>query len=95
MDNNIMEYYCYLKSIYSIDPEFIVNFQNNDFKASCTYDNTEFNVMLSEKDVRHIDSDHLYFDCAILLLQRINEEITKYNSTYNYEIKKKRKIILP
>ena len=42
--------------------------------------------MLSEKDVRHIDSDHLYLDCAILLLQRLNEEITKYNLTYYNEI---------
>ena len=81
-----MEYYCYLKSIYSIDPKFIVNFQNNDFKAFCEYNNNKFSVMLSEKDVRHIDSDHLYLDCAILLLQRLNEEITKYNLTYYNEI---------
>ena len=76
---NIFEQYYSIKNIYSIEPKFIINFYNNDFKAFCIYDNTQFGIMLNKKDLKHIDTDYLYFDVAVQLLDRLNKEITKYN----------------
>ena len=77
--SNIFQEYYARKNIYSIEPKFIINFHNNDFKGFCIYDNTEFGIMLNRKDLKHIDTDHLYFDVAIQLIDRLNKEITKYN----------------
>lgn len=67
------------KNIYSIDPKFIINFYSNDFKAFCIYDNTQFGIMLNKKDFKHFDTDYLYFEAAVQLLDRLNKEIAKYN----------------
>ncbi len=76
---NIFQEYKLRKNIYSIEPKFIINFQNDDFKAFCIYDNTQFGVMLNRSDLKYMDTDYLYFDVAIQLVDRLNKEITKYN----------------
>ena len=77
--SNIFQEYYLKKNIYSIDPKFIIDFQNDDFKGFCIYDNNQFGVMLNKKDFKHIDMDYLYFEVAIKLIDRLNIEITKYN----------------
>ena len=78
---DIRNYLEYKKNIYNIDPKFIINFDNNKFIATCTYDNTQFGVMLSHKDLKHIDIDYCYFDVEILLIKKLNNEIYKYCNT--------------
>ena len=39
--------------------------------------------MLSNNDIKHIDSDYLYLEIATLLIKRINQEIHKYKNTFN------------
>ena len=78
---DIRNYLEYKKNIYNIDPKFIINFDNNKFIATCTYDNTQFGVMLSHKDLKHIDIDYCYFDVEILLIEKLNNEIYKYCNT--------------
>ena len=79
--SNICQKYYFEQNIYSIDPKFIINFRSDDFKAFCIYDNTQFGVMLNKKDLKYFDTDYLYFEAAVQLLDRLNQEITKYNLT--------------
>ena len=76
---NIFEQYYSIKNIYSIEPKFIIDFYKEDFKAFCIYDNTQFGIMLNRSDLKYMDTDYLYFDVAIQLIDRLNKEITKYN----------------
>jgi hypothetical protein len=79
---NIHEYYYKQKSIHGINPTFIIDFYNKEFKLFCKYDNNDFNIILSDKDIKHIDSDYLYLDVALLLVQKVNIEIDKYKIDY-------------
>ena len=78
MELQIKEYYDNMKKIYNIDPIFIINFNTIIFKASCEYNNMIFHASLNRRELIHIDSDHLYFDVAILLLHKLNYKINKY-----------------
>ena len=79
--SNIYQEYYSKANIYSIDPKFIINFNNDSFQGFCEYDNKHFGVMLNKKDIKYVDIDYLYFDVAVLLINRLNKEITKYNLT--------------
>ena len=76
--SDIHKYYYQHKTIHNIQPTFTINFPDNIFKASCKYDNIEFNVMLSNNDIKHIDADYLYMEVATLLIKKINKEIDNY-----------------
>ena len=45
-------------------------------------DNTQFGVMLNKTHLKHIDTDYLYFEVAAQLMDRLNQDITKYNSSH-------------
>ena len=77
--SNIYQHYYSKANIYSIDPKFIIDFSINNFQGFCIYDNTQFGVMLNKNDIKYVDIDYLYFEVAILLINRLNKEITKYN----------------
>ena len=81
--SDVHTYYYQQKAIYNIHPTFTINFPDNHFQASCKYDDFEFNVMLSNNDIKHIDADYLYMEVATLLIKRINQEIHKYKNTFN------------
>jgi hypothetical protein len=76
---NIFEQYYEIKNIYSIEPKFTIDFHKDSFQAFCIYDNTQFGVMLNRSDLKYMDTDYLYFDVAIQLIDRLNKEITKYD----------------
>lgn len=81
--SDVHTYYYQQKAIYNIHPTFTINFPDNNFQASCKYDDFEFNVMLSNNDIKHIDADYLYLEIATLLIKRINQEIHKYKNSFN------------
>ena len=79
---DIFQEYYLKKNIYSIDPKFIIDLHNDDLKGFCIYDDTQFGVMISKNDLKHVDTDYLYFEAAIQLIDRLNIEITKYNLSF-------------
>ena len=81
--SDVHTYYYQQKAIYNIHPTFTINFPDNNFQASCKYDDFEFNVMLCNDDIKHIDADYLYMEVATLLIKRINQEIHKYKNSFN------------
>ena len=79
MDLEIKKYYYNTKKIYAINPIFNINFNKIIFNANCEYENKIFYATLNKNELRHIDSDYLYFDVAILLMQKLNHQIHQYN----------------
>lgn len=79
MDLEIKKYYYNTKKVYMIDPTFHINFNKIIFNANCEYQNKKFYATLNKNELRHIDSDYLYFDVAILLMHKLNNQIQQYN----------------
>ena len=80
MEYTMKNYFDFKKSIHKIEPSFTINFNKLIFRAYAKYDDRDFIVMLSNKELIHIDSDHLVFDVAFLLLNKLNDTINKYNT---------------
>ena len=78
MDPQYEEELCNLTEIYKIIPNYDIDFQRNIFKASCIYDSVFFQCTLTYDDMRHIDTDYLFFDTAILLTRKLNYQVENF-----------------
>ena len=77
MDLDIKQHFYNLKKLYNILPTYYIDFENNIYTASVIYNDILIECGLKRHEIRHIDSDYLYFDVAILLTNKVNTEIEK------------------
>ena len=62
-------------NIYLIKPTFIIDFRTYDFQGFCKYNNQEFWVVLN---LKNIENKYNYPEIALLLMNKLNDEITQY-----------------
>ena len=72
---SIKDHFYNLKKIHNILPTYYIDFENNIYAASCIYNDVLLESSLKRHEIRHIDSDYLYFDVAILLTEKLNRLI--------------------
>ena len=72
---SIKDHFYNLKKIHNILPTYYIDFENNIYTASCIYNEVLLECGLKRHEIRHIDSDYLYFDVAILLTEKLNRLI--------------------
>ena len=71
----IKEHFYNLKKVHDILPTYYIDFENNIYTASVMYNDSLVECRLRPHEIKHIDTDYLYFDIAILLTQKLNKLI--------------------
>ena len=73
--NDIKQHFYDLKKINNLLPTYYIDFENNIYTASVMYNDSLVQCRLRPHEIKHIDTDYLYFDIAILLTQKLNKLI--------------------
>ena len=76
----IKEHFYNLKKLYNILPTYYIDFDSNIFTATCIYNDVLLETFLKPSEIKHIDTDYLYFDIAILLTAKLNRRIDNLNA---------------
>ena len=71
----IKEHFYNLKKVHDLLPTYYIDFENNIYTASVMYNDSLVECRLRLHEIKHIDTDYLYFDIAILLTQKLNKLI--------------------
>jgi hypothetical protein len=72
---SIKDHFYNLKKVHNILPTYFLDFEDNIYTASCIYNNVLLECRLKPSEIKHIDTDYLYFDIAILLTEKLNKRI--------------------
>ena len=73
----IKEHFYNLKKLHNILPTYYIDFDSNIFTATCIYNDVLLETFLKLSEIKHIDTDYLYFDVALLLTKKLNNQIDK------------------
>ena len=79
--NDIKQHFYNLKQIHNLLPTYYIDFENNIYTASVMHNDTLVECRLRPHEIKHIDTDYLYFDIAILLTEKLNKLIGKSNDS--------------
>ena len=71
----IKEHFYNLKKVHDLLPTYYIDFENNIYTASVMYNDSLVEYRLRPHEIKHIDTDYLYFDIAILLTEKLNKLI--------------------
>lgn len=75
MNLTIKDYFYKQKKVYNILPDYYIDFTCDIYRAKCEYKGHIFESYLKPHEIKHIDTDYLYFEVAILLTQKLNNYI--------------------
>ena len=79
--NDIKQHFYDLKKIHNLLPTYYIDFENNIYTASVMYNDSLVQCRLRPHEIKHIDTDYLYFDIAILLTKKLNNLIGNKNDS--------------
>ena len=79
--NDIKQHFYDLKKIHNLLPTYYIDFENNIYTASVMYNDSLVECRLRPHEIKHIDTDYLYFDIAILLTKKLNNLIGNRNDS--------------
>ena len=77
----IKEHFYNLKKVHDLLPTYYIDFENNIYTASVMYNDSLVECRLRPHEIKHIDTDYLYFDIAILLTKKLNNLIGGKNDS--------------
>lgn len=68
------------RKLHDIFPQYYIDFTTDTYKATCNFNGVELESTLKPYEIKHIDTDYLYFEVGILLTTRLNKQIENLNA---------------